>query len=250
MALYCIGDVHGKFDRLNEVISALPHGANIVCVGDIGLGFTDASSPSCLAAVDATATSMSQNIWLMRGNHDDPAIWLEHRSDWNKELQSIRIPPDIHRMKVDNIHIMMVGGAISLDRSHPGRVDGLNWWNGERLNHDSVKQVAQFVDAYGRADIFLSHCGSIHAEPKPERDLETFDHYGKVDTELKKDALGEREMVATLVEASQARTAAFGHYHVAIESHDGPIRYRCCAELEAWQYVKRTALPPLPNSVP
>lgn len=247
MALYCIGDVHGKFDRLNEVIAALPDGAQIVCVGDIGLGFTDANDPTCLATVDATATSKGQQVWLMRGNHDDPAIWLEHRSEWNKELQSIRIPADIHRMKVDNIHIMMVGGAISLDRSHPGRIDGLNWWKGEGLNLDSVNQVAHLVESYGRADILLTHCGSIDADPSPERDSETFDHYGKVDTTLKQDAIRERETVAKLIEISQARTAAFGHYHVAIESHDGPIRYRCCAELEAWEYVKRTVLPPLPQ---
>ncbi|WP_018970682.1 metallophosphoesterase [Rubritalea marina] len=247
MALYCIGDIHGKFDRLNQVIADIPDHTTIVCVGDIGLGFTDANDPSCLAEVDATATSKSQTIWLLRGNHDDPAIWHNHRHEWNSALHSIRIPNDIHRMKVDNIHVIMVGGAISLDRSHPGRVDGLNWWNGEGMNLNSVKHVEQFVESYGRADILITHCGSINAEPGPERDAETFEHYGKVDQTLKADAVRERETVAQLVEASQTRTAVFGHYHVPIESHQGPIRYRCCAELEAWEYVKRSVLPPLPQ---
>jgi hypothetical protein len=60
------------------------------------------------------------------------------------------------------------------------------------------------------------------------------------------EVLAERQLLSDILVASQARTIAFGHYHVPLESNVGPIRYRCCAELEAWEYVKRSVLPPLP----
>ncbi len=246
MAFYCIGDIHGKFPKLIQVLNELPIGAQIVCVGDIGLGFRDSRSPECLAAVDAVASLRGQKVWLMRGNHDAPEIWLQHRSEWNAALKSIRIPADIHRMKVDNIHIMMVGGGTSLDRSHSDRVEGQTWWENEGVSTDAPKQVDLMVETYGRADILITHAGPIEAQPPLDRDKETFDHYSQVDPTLAEHVKAERELLSQVVVASQARTIVFGHYHVSLESHYGPIRYRCCAELEAWHHVKRSVLPPLP----
>jgi predicted phosphodiesterase len=249
MALYCIGDIHGKFPELTQVLNELPIGAQIVCVGDIGLGFSDSLSPECLAEVDAAATSRDQKVWLMRGNHDAPEIWLQHRSEWNSSLKSIRIPSDIHRMKVDNINIIMVGGATSLDRSHPDRVEGQTWWHNEAVAANAPRQVGLMVDAYGRADILITHAGPFEAQPPISRDKETFDHYSKDDPTLAGQVKIERELLSQIVETSQARTVVYGHYHVSLENNNGPIRYRCCAELEAWLYVKRSVLPPLPSLV-
>jgi len=247
MALYCIGDIHGKFFELTQVLSELPIGAQMVCVGDIGLGFSDSLEPSCLVEVDKVATERDQKVWLMRGNHDAPDIWLRRRSEWNAALQSIRIPADVHRMKVDNIHIMMVGGGTSLDRSHQDRVEGQTWWENEGVSTAAPKQVELMVEAYGRADVLITHAGAIEAMPPLDRDKETFDHYSQADPTLATEVKAERELLSQVVEASQARTIVFGHYHVSLESNNGPIRYRCCAELEAWQYVKRSVLPQLPS---
>lgn len=247
MAFYCIGDIHGKFPELAQVLSELPIGAQMVCVGDIGLGFSDSQSPECLVEVDTVASLRGQKVWLIRGNHDDPDIWLRRRSEWNAALQSVRIPADIHRMKVDNIHVMMVGGGTSLDRSHPDRVEGQTWWKNEGVSTAAPKQVELMVEAYGRADIVITHAGASEAMPSLERDKETFDHYADVDPTLAAEVKAERELLSQIVQASQTSTTAFGHYHVSLESNNGPIRYRCCAELEAWQYAKRSVLPQLPS---
>lgn len=246
MALFCIGDIHGKFTELAEVLRTLPVGAQIVCVGDIGLGFLDSRTPDCLAVVDHVAHERSQSVTLMRGNHDDPAIWQKQRFDWNAKLKNVRIPADVHRMKVGNIHLIMVGGGTSLDRSHPERINGHNWWEGEGVDPTAPEQVQRMVDAYGRADILITHVGPIEAKPGLEHDLVTFEYYSKLDPNLKQDVLDERELITQIFTISNARTIAFGHYHISLESHQGPLRYRCCNELEAWEYVKRSVLPPLP----
>ncbi|MFC4995425.1 metallophosphoesterase [Rubritalea tangerina] len=247
MALYCIGDIHGKFTELTQVLANLPSGAQIVCVGDIGLGFIDSREPSCLAEVDVMAAQKGHTVWLMRGNHDDPKIWHEERSDWNAALTNVRIPADIHRMKIENVHVIMVGGATSLDRSHPERIDNHNWWKDEAVDSAAPRQVELMVEAYGRADILITHAGPIEAEPPLARDETSFNYYSQVDPKLAEDVKSERELISSIVTASQARTVAFGHYHVSLESNKGPVRYRCCAELEPWQYVKRSILPPLPS---
>lgn len=247
MALYCIGDIHGKYPELTKVLSGLPLGAQIVCVGDIGLGFSDSRTPECLAKVDSMAAERNQTVWMMRGNHDDPEIWSTYRDDWNRELQNVRIPADIHRMKVDNVHVIMVGGGTSLDRSHRDRVEGHSWWVKEGVDSSAPQKVELMVEAYGRADILITHAGPIEAQPPLDRDKVTFDYYSQHDPNLGDDVRSERELLSRVVEASQARTVAFGHYHIDLESHNGPIRYRCCAELASWHYVKRSILPPLPS---
>jgi predicted phosphodiesterase len=247
MAFYCIGDIHGKFNELAHVLRQLPVQAHVVCVGDIGLGFIDSELPSCLSEVDDVATSREQKVWLVRGNHDNPEIWFSHRSSWNKALQSVRIPPDIHRMRIENIHVMMVGGATSLDRSHQDRLEGENWWSKEPVSKSAPKQIQMMVESYGRADILITHAGPLEAQPAISRDKSSFDYYSSVDPSLSSEVKAERKLLSDVVVASMARTCAFGHYHVSLESNVGKIRYRCCAELEAWQYEKRNILPPLPN---
>lgn len=247
MALFSLGDIHGKFPELANVLRTLPVNSTIIAVGDIGIGFPDSKEPSCLDSIDAIAIERNQKLWLMRGNHDNPAIWKEHRREWNAHLQNVRIPEDVHRMRIGNVHVIMVGGATSLDRYHEDRIDGRTWWRNEGVDPEAVQKVEQMVEFYGKADILLTHAGAFEAKPGPERDQMTFDHYSEVDPTLQAEVIGERMLLSEVVKASQAKTVAFGHYHVPLESHDGPIRYRCCAELEAWKYVKRSMLPPLPS---
>ena len=247
MALYTVGDIHGKFSELAQKLALLPVGAQVICVGDIGLGFPDSDSAECLTEVDEVARKNSQQVWMVRGNHDNPAIWYDQREVWNALLTNVRIPRDIERLKIGNVHVIMVGGATSLDRSHPGRIDGHNWWYNEGVSVNAPKQVESMVEAYGSADILITHAAPIEAQPGLDRDCDSFDYYQEKDPSLAMDVTTERELLSEVLVASQARTIAFGHYHVSLESHIGPVRYRCCAELEAWEYVKRSILPPLPS---
>lgn len=245
MSIFCIGDTHGKFPQLAQVLRSLPQGARVICVGDIGLGFEDSKSPSCLDEVDEAAREMNQCVWLMRGNHDDPSIWQENRHKWNEYLTNVRIPTDVHRMLVENTHIIMVGGAISMDRGHAGRIDGVNWWADEAVAPSALETVREMVAEFGRADLLVTHAGPFEALPNMRRDIASFDHYSVNDPALRADVLAERQLLSRIVTASQTRTCVYGHYHESLENEIGRQRYRCCAELEPWQYIKRAALPPL-----
>lgn len=248
MAIFCIGDIHGKFDRLASLLEQLPVGATAVCVGDIGLGFRDTQSPLCLDGPDKVARERNQTIWLVRGNHDDPDIWNFSRYAWNDHLTNIRIPPDIHRMMIDNIHVVMIGGATSLDRGHPDRIDGENWWSNEAVSASALSSVERLVESYGKADLLITHVGPFEALPGMDRDEESFLYYSNIDPELRLDVKTERQLISQIVASCQPKQVAFGHYHVPEETILGRTKYRCCAELEIWQYVKKTVLPPLPTA--
>ncbi|MEO1856982.1 MAG: hypothetical protein ABGY95_06405 [Rubritalea sp.] len=84
-------------------------------------------------------------------------------------------------------------------------------------------------------------------QPPIGRNNETVQRYAEIGQTLAEQVMAERELLSQVVEASLARTVAFGHYDVSLEIHGGPVRHRCCAEIEAWQYAKRSLLQPLPG---
>ena len=53
------------------------------------MGFPRARGPECLRNIDAIARDRRQSILMMRGNHDDPAIWMERRVGWNERFDEM-----------------------------------------------------------------------------------------------------------------------------------------------------------------
>jgi len=248
MNIFCIGDIHGKLYRLSTLLEGLPERSTVICVGDIGLGFPDTKTPQCLDDVDQIARNKNHQVWLLRGNHDDPNIWKKDRYTWNDHLTNVRIARDVHRLLIDNIHIIMVGGAISVDRIRDDRLEGKNWWSGEAVSSNALSLVEDLVETYGKVDLLATHVGPFEAEPKMDKDEDTINYYSQTDLNLRSEVEAERRLISEIVVKSQAKQAVFGHYHIATETTLGRIQYRCCAELEVWQYVKKaSSLPPLPS---
>ncbi len=245
MNIFCLGDIHGKFTRLIEVMRSLPEGATIFGVGDIGLGFSDSLDAECLREVDFIAASRQQTLYFIRGNHDDPAIWHIGRHIWNEELVSVRILEDIGQVTLEGMNIMYVGGAISIDRSQSHRVDGKTWWKGEGVTQHAPEQITNLVKQYGQADLLITHAGPTHAMPVYSLSDPDIAYYAQYDAALTADIAEERELLSQVVRMSGAKHVAYGHYHQTFHSVVNGVTYRCCAELEAWQYMKRHGLPPL-----
>ncbi len=248
MGIYCIGDIHGKFPRLVEVLKTLPEYAFVICVGDIGLGFADSLGPDCLAEVDFAATQRNQKLILIRGNHDNPEIWTYYRDEWNTQLQSIEISKDVDRVQVQDMNILLVGGAVSIDRSQEHRVEGFTWWKGEGISSDALEQIEKLVILYGQADLLVTHAGACGALPMFSAANPDIAYYAGFDSTLVSDISEERDLLTQIVQASGANSVTYGHYHESLSSRINGVGYRCCAELEPWQFMKRHSLPPLPQS--
>ena len=159
MAIYCIGDLHGKFDQLAEKVRQIKPHSHLICVGDIGLGFEDSNHPSCLFYLNDVATEMNIHIWMIIGNHDNPFIFRGLQNVCNDSFSHIKLMADVDSLELDGQHVIFVGGAISVDRSHEGRVDGYSWWKEEPVHDSCHCRVYHIVKEFGPAFLLITHAG-------------------------------------------------------------------------------------------
>lgn len=73
-----IGDIHGAFRNLVYNIMDVDCPTNIVQVGDFGLGFHGRNADlRNLVYINEELVKVGKNLWVIRGNHDDPSYWAE-----------------------------------------------------------------------------------------------------------------------------------------------------------------------------
>lgn len=126
-----VGDIHGKFKRLNEI--ARNHkDETIIQIGDFGFGFGE--------AIDLDPKVIEPNIRFFRGNHDNPALC------------------NIHPQCLGDFGqyegFFFVAGADSIDKDM--RIEGQSWWRDEELNY---QQWQSAIDLYSRVkpEVVLTH---------------------------------------------------------------------------------------------
>lgn len=246
MAIFCIGDIHGKFGYLAEKIRQIPPSSHILCVGDIGLGFEDSLTPECMQVANDAAAEMDTYLWMIRGNHDNPYIFREQQPVWNEAMSNIKLMADVDSIELEGNHIIFVGGAISVDRSHEGRIDGRSWWKEERVHESCPSRVYHIVEEFGPADLLITHAGPITALPVIDEFEPNIYHYSQEDPDLLADINLERLRLSDCVQYSRAPMVVYGHYHVPLENNNTGVDYRCVAELETWEF-KNNKLQHLPE---
>ena len=141
MAIFCIGDIHGKFNDLTEKVKQLPPYSHLLCVGDIGVGFGDSLTPECMRGVNDVAAERDIHLWMIRGNHDNPYLFRDGQKKWNTALSHISLMADVDSIELEGHHIIFVGGAISVDRSHEGRINNFSWWKEEPVHESCPSRV-------------------------------------------------------------------------------------------------------------
>jgi len=237
MAIYCIGDIHGKYDELEEKIEALENCSHIICVGDIGLGFEDTSHPSCLDNIQNVVERKNCILWILRGNHDDPDIWREKKALWSDHLPNIMLLDDVAHLYLDDVPIITVGGATSIDRSAEHRVDGETWWVNEFILPDASKRVKNLVEINGPSELLITHAGPITALPVLDPEEPNIKYYSSLDKHLIADITAERTLLSHCVQYSGAKKVLYGHYHESMQNHNTEVNYQCLAELEVFEYI-------------
>lgn len=111
--IYAVGDIHGCFNKLVEMIKRydITNSCIIVC-GDCGLGFLSINGTSTdLSKLNKLAKDNNVHIVMVRGNHDDPAYF----NNGYINTDNIIAVPDY---TVLNGSILLVGGATSIDRTY------------------------------------------------------------------------------------------------------------------------------------
>lgn len=138
-----IGDVHGEFDILKELVNKVPEDAKILQVGDFGFW--------PYLAEKWYHTAIARHIYFIDGNHDYlPGL----PADQNKIYEvwpHLHYVPRGHVLNWDDKQILCIGGAKSLDRAwRPFNSSQGGWFEEEQISDLEANQaVANAIDAGG-----------------------------------------------------------------------------------------------------
>lgn len=152
--IIAIGDIHGEFSKMQRGISDIMESAgepvNFVQVGDFGLGFEKPKEDHArLTTINHFLKEKDSNLWVIRGNHDNPAFW-----QWGcgYQFSNIHFVPDDSIVKLDDKLCYFAGGAVSIDRSR--RTQGIDYWAGEICSERNLMGFKDYIDILFTHDVY------------------------------------------------------------------------------------------------
>jgi len=193
-----LGDVHGKYRRLHEIIREKDRYEYIIQIGDLGFDY------STLDNVDP------DKFKIVSGNHDnmDKIIHIPHYLG------------DYGYTSVNSVNFFYYRGAYSIDRQY--RTIGIDYFEDEQL---SIEQFMQARELYRKIkpDIVLAHdCPDFMVS-------RYIGPHSRIYENITNWALGE------LYNIHQPKLFIHGHYHVSKTTQYGDTKFVCLNELETYK---------------
>lgn len=181
-----VGDVHGRLNSLPKL------GHPVVQIGDMGIGFVESKD-------DEQQLRRRDDLWFIRGNHDDPAACRSHPrylGDWGQ-----------------HDFMFWVSGAWSIDQNF--RVEGVSWWREEELNYEESRRAFDDYVA-ARPRLMISHDGPACL----------FTKGGPMELAMFQ-TTSTSSLLQTMLEAHQPEFWLFGHHHKSRSFTLGSTHFRC-----------------------
>jgi hypothetical protein len=230
--LIAIGDIHGKFTELKIGIRNIlneTHTQNVsidfVQLGDFGMGFGDPKiAYNELSDLDTDLCLRNSHLWIIRGNHDNPAFW----SNTGYRFENIHFVKDDTILTLNEKQCYFAGGAISIDRIV--RKQGVNYWDSEHYTNPG-ELINANVDIIFTHDVYQEISNfKIHTSDIVARWLEK-------DSRLYQDMLAQQYELKKLYENVSAHNKNIkwyhGHYHESSVFYYDDESFTCgLAELE------------------
>ena len=157
-------------------------------------------------------------LYVVRGNHDNPMFF-----DGTHNFSNLIFMEDYDVIQVDDLRILGVGGAISVDRkpnryvldmngrSHKGRRENIDWWPSEVFKYDE-KKASSLVGI----DVVATHTAPLLVPPLTLGG-ETVQKFMLCDSALKVELTKERELMGELFtklqEKNNIQAWYYGHFH-------------------------------------
>jgi predicted phosphodiesterase len=192
-----VGDIHGKYKRMHEIIREKNKHEYIVALGDVGFDF------STLDNVDP------DKFKIVGGNHDN----------YDKIINIPHYLGDYGYTTLNGISFYFYRGAYSIDRQY--RTIGIDWWEDEQNNIETFMKARELYREI-KPDIFLAHDCPDFMVP------EYIGPYAKRYENITGWALGE------LYKIHQPKLFIHGHYHVSKTTQYGDTKFVCLNELETY----------------
>jgi len=192
-----VGDIHGKYKRMYEIIREKNKHEYIVALGDVGFDF------STLDNVDP------DKFKIVGGNHDN----------YDKIINIPHYLGDYGYTTLNGISFYFYRGAYSIDRQY--RTIGIDWWEDEQNDIETFMKARELYREI-KPDIFLAHDCPDFMVP------EYIGPYAKRYENITGWALGE------LYKIHQPKLFIHGHYHVSKTTQYGDTKFVCLNELETY----------------
>lgn len=158
---------HARADLVEPAMRAVKQAGAEVIVHTGDFLYTSPQANQMLFVVEHLAAYLGLFVVVVRGNHDDPALYrkaveLTRRRNKGPECGGVadgfaRLSPHVlHapnglRWTWRGVEFVALGGAYSVDR--PARIEGVSYWSGEVASGREIKTVARG----GHAEVMVTH---------------------------------------------------------------------------------------------
>lgn len=198
-----LGDTHGEFDQIEKLIEP---NVSIVQVGDFGIGFRS-SDVANMNELNEVLRSNNSMLYAIRGNHDDPKFF-----DGTFKLSNIELLSDYSVIRINDLVIACIGGAISIDRKH--RLMNRSYWIDEAFNLD-LSRLNSMIELNPDINTIVTHTSPNHVWPHTFNSLVY--SYAMNDSGLLSDLIRERADVKrcfdAILEKCNVTKHFYGHFH-------------------------------------
>ena len=208
--IYVTGDIHGQFNPLLYILENGDYsGSSIFIAGDIGLGFHGIDHDlENLKSIERRLKKIDINLYLVRGNHDNPGYWFHAATLHGFEnLPHIHFVKDYQIIDLEGHKIACIGGATSIDRDQ--RTLDKDWWEDEHVfKYESLYHM-------NGIDTVITHAAPIFCPPGDNnikgvaRDIL---QRSREDREILK------QLYFDLIQKSKITNWFYGHYHKKYET--------------------------------
>ena len=219
--IIAIGDIHGEFKEMQskmvEIVESAGEPVNFVQVGDFGLGFERPKKDhDRLTTINHFLKEKDSNLWVIRGNHDNPAFW-----QWGcgYEFSNIHFVPDDEIRVIEGKTCYFAGGAVSVDRCK--RTQGIDYWADEICNERNLLGFKDHIDILFTHDVY-------HGVSSFGTSSDTLKYWCERDENLMGDIIqsqiGMKYLYDSIYNINPNFSWYHGHYHEShVTNNDGQI---------------------------
>lgn len=221
-----VGDIHGEFRRLRYDINRLHEDSYIIQVGDFGVGFHKLNYYEAeFEALQKVLKQKNCHLYVIRGNHDNPEWFKETNNPF--DFQNITLLKDYSELNLLGNNILLVGGAVSIDREW--RISKNNFFqnvgSSKRFWWESEPFVYNHNFDYKKYDIVVTH-----TRPANSGAFKGFDNIkGFLDRDdaLKEELIQESQDMEQLWSKTKSPHWYYGHFHASSVTQYEGTTFRC-----------------------
>lgn len=220
-----IGDIHGNFRKLLHLFQESSYkNTTFIQLGDFGVGFRSIEKEiEYLSPINDWLVEHNNFLYAFRGNHDNPKYFEE--SPFN--FSNIKLLKDFSVIQVEGKNILIVGGAISIDRRT--RKLNVSYWEDEQLPF-IIPDIKEILSE--DIDIICTHNCPTFVWPTELN--EVVKNFILMDNKLEQELVNERKRLDLLYSKIVSHNKkppklwVYGHMHKTIETKYQDCLFQCC----------------------